>query len=183
MRFVLALCGLLLLPQGSSAQSPLLKELAAEDQAARTGGPKPARSDEERVRIVLSLLAKGEVRTAADRFHAGLVLQHTSLTYCDGRLISTSPDNYLLAHHLFAEALAQGHQDARYLVAASLDRYLSFTTGEQKYGTNRLINQKTGKEELVPVDRSTADSERAKYGVPPLAELLRRFPERQRQKH
>ena len=34
-------------------------------------------------------------------------------------------------------------------------------------------NQETGKEELVPIDRKTSDSERAKYGVAPLPELLK----------
>jgi hypothetical protein len=59
----------------------------------------------------------------------------------------------------------------------TIDRYLSMTEGYQKYGTSRVNNQVTGKEELVPVDRKTTDSERAKYGVPPLAELLKKYPE------
>ncbi len=63
------------------------------------------------------------------------------------------------------------------LVAATMDRYLAFTEGYQKYGTNFVFNQKTGKEELVPIDRNVPDSERARYGVPPLAELLKQFPE------
>jgi hypothetical protein len=54
--------------------------------------------------------------------------------------------------------------------------------GQQKYGTNRLYNQTTGKEELVPIDRSVPDSERAKFGVPPLAELLKQYPEQAPQK-
>jgi len=45
------------------------------------------------------------------------------------------------------------------------------------YGTNRVINQTTGKEELIPVDRSVPDSERAKFGIPPLAELLKEYTE------
>ena len=88
-----------------------------------------------------------------------------------------SPYNYLLAHHLFKSAFEAGHKDSRYLVAASMDRYLSTTEGYQKYGTNRVINQETGREELVPIDRKTSDQERAKYGVPPLVELLKQFPE------
>ena len=60
------------------------------------------------------------------------------------------------------------------------DSYLSVTVGTQKYGTNRMINQETGREELVPVDRSVTDEERRRFGVPPLAELLQRFPEQAR---
>jgi hypothetical protein len=109
-------------------------------------------------------------------------LQHTGLTFCEQRLESTSPDNYLLAHYLFKSAFAAGYKDARYLVAASIDRYLSFTVGYQKYGTNRLTNQATGQEEWAPIDRKTTDAERAKYGVPPLAELLKQFPEQSTKK-
>jgi hypothetical protein len=74
-------------------------------------------------------------------------------------------------------ALAAGYAPARQLVAESIDRYLSVTTGTQRYGTNRFINQKGEQEELAPIDRSTTDAERATYGVPPLAELLKKFPE------
>ena len=42
---------------------------------------------------------------------------------------------------------------------------------------NVLTSQETGKDELVPTDRNTPDRERVKYTVPPLAELLKQFPE------
>lgn len=157
-------------------QNQLLTELAKEDQDSRSG-KEIARTDEERVEIVLSLIGRGELKTPEDRYNAAIVLQHTPLTYCEKRLVSTSPDNYLLAHHLFKSAFEAGYKDARYLVAAAIDRYLSMTQGYQKYGTNRINNQETGKEEWVPIDRKTPDSERAKYGVLPLAELLKRYPE------
>ena len=160
----------------AQAQNRVLSELAKEDQDSRTG-KKIERTDEERIKIVLSILGEGVLMVPEDKFNAGLVLQHTPFTFCDKRLVSTSPDNYLLAHHLFKSAFEAGHKDARYLVAASMDRYLSTTEGYQKYGTNRVINQETGREELVPIDRKTSDQERAKYGVPPLAELLKKFPE------
>ena len=160
----------------AQGQNQLLRELAKEDQDSRSG-KEIARTDEERVKIVLSLVAQGELKTAEDKFNAGLILDHTPFTYCEKRLVSKSPDNYLLAHHLFQSAFAGGYKDARYLITASIDRYLSMTEGYQKYGTNRIINQATGKEEWVPIDRKTPDSERAKYGVLPLAELLKRYPE------
>ena len=95
------------------------------------------------------------------------------MTFCDQRLVSKSRDNCLLAHYLSQAPLNPVYKDARYLVAESIDRYLSLTEGDQKYGTNRVANQETGKEELVPIDRKTSDSERAKYGVAPLPELLK----------
>ena len=157
-------------------QNLLLRELAKEDQDSRTG-KEIVRTDAERVKIVLAQISQGALKIPEDNFNAALVLQHTGLTFCEKRLISKSPDNYLLAHYLFKNAFEAGYKDARILVAASIDRYLSFTEGYQKYGTNRLTNQETGKEELVPIDRNTPDSERAKYGVPPLSELLKRYPE------
>ena len=157
-------------------QNPLLREMAKEDQDSRTG-KEVARTDEDRIKIVLALIAEGALKVPEDKFNAALILQHTGMTFCDKRLVSVSPDNYLLAHHLFKSAFEAGYKDARYLVAASIDRYLSVTEGYQKYGTSRVNNQETGKEELVPVDRKTPDSERAKYGVPPLSELLKQFPE------
>lgn len=157
-------------------QNALLRELVKEDQASRSG-QEIARTDKDRVKIVLSLLGQGEVKVPEDKFNAALVLQHTGLTYCDKRLVSVSPDNYLLAHHLFKSAFESGYKEARFLVAASIDRYLTFTEGYQRYGTSRVNNEETGKEELVPIDRTTPDRERAKYGVPPLSELLKQFPE------
>jgi len=158
------------------AQTPLLRQLAQEDQDSRTGKT-IARTDDERRKIVLGFIGKGELKGPEDKFDAALVLQHTGMDFCDKQLVSKSADNYLIAHYLFISAYEGGIKEARYLIAASLDRYLSMTEGYQKYGTNREFNQETGKEELVPIDRNTPDSERARYGVPPLAELLKQYPE------
>ena len=95
-------------------------------------------------------------------------------------LLAPVDATHLLAHHLAKSALEEGHERARHLVAQTIDRYLSMTQGYQKYGTNRFINQQTGEEELAPIDRNTSDAERAKYGVPPLAELLKQFPEQKK---
>ncbi|KGM56297.1 hypothetical protein N800_08865 [Lysobacter daejeonensis GH1-9] len=153
-----------------------LAQLAAEDQAVRAGGA-DSRSDDVRREKVLEILAAGGATTPQDKFNAGIVLQHTGLTFCDGKLQSLSAENYLLAHFLFKEAMAGGVKDAKYLVAASIDRYLSFTKGLQRYGTNRVMDQSTGNELLVPIDRSITDQERALYDVPPLQELLSKYPE------
>src|SRR3989442_322155 len=153
-------------------QNPLLRQLAKEDQDTRTGKT-IARTDAERVKIVLSVIAQGEVKDPEDKFDAAIVLQHTPLAVREKQVVAISPDNYLLAHYLFKSAFEAGYERARFLVAASIDRYLSFTEGHQLYGTNRIVNQETGKEELVPIDRKTSDAERAKYGVAPLAELLK----------
>ena len=154
-----------------------LVELARQDQAVRMGEDDPSSDDARRQRVI-ELLARGEVRTPRDRLHAALVLQHTGLFECAGELRSTSPENYLLAHHLARAAFDAGEADAGHLGAATIDRYLGFTQGIQRYGTNRIIDQDSGEELLIPIDRSVSDEERARYGVPPLAELLERFRER-----
>jgi hypothetical protein len=164
-----------------SAQNALLAELMKEDQASRTGDS-VARSDEDRIKLVLQELGSGRVRTSDDQLAAALVLDHSPMTFRNGQLVAVSPHDYLLAHHLARTAFESGNQNARVLVAQTIDRYLSMTAGYQKYGTNRFINQKTGAEELAPIDRNTTDAERAVYGVPPLAELLKRYPERPRRR-
>jgi len=160
-------------------QNAALKSLAEEDQAVRLDPGKKAThlKDDDRIKLVLELLAKGAAQTPEDKFNAAIVLQHTPLTFCEKRLVSASPYNYLLAHYLARQSYEGGYAQARELVAQSIDRYLSFTEGHQRYGTNRITNQVTGKEELVPIDRNVPDSERAKYGIPPLAQLLKAYPE------
>ena len=167
---------LLMLSASAHADHKELQSLADEDQAARTG-QEVARSDDERRHRVLALLGSGAIKTPRDRFNAALVLQHTGLTYCDGDLSSLSAENYLLAHHLFRSAFSSGIKEAGYLSAAAIDRYLTMTEGYQRYGTNRLIDPETGEERLAPIDRDVTDAERATYGVPSLAELLKRYPE------
>lgn len=155
-----------------------LSRIAGEDQSVRAG-KEDVSSDDARRQRVLEILAEGLVVTPTDKFNAGLVLQHTGLCFCDGELQSLSAENYFLAHFLFRQAMKEGVNDAAYLTAASIDRYLSFTKGYQLYGTNRVIDQASGKEYLVPVDRKITDEERALYGVPALNELLKKWPEKQ----
>ncbi len=154
-----------------------LNELAGEDQAY-IEGVEVARTTAERSQLVLRELGVGRVRTAADRFNAALVLDHSPLTVRDGRLVAMSPENFLLAHYLAGQAFAEGYDGAAWLMAATLDRYLSLTVGYQKYGTNVFVDLDTGVEYRPYIDRATTDAERAALGVPPLAELLATLPER-----
>ena len=173
---LLLVAAALLSPASLSAQNVLLRELAKEDQDYRTGQD-VRRTDQERLKLVIAAVGSGEVKTDEDRFNAAIVLQHTGIRSCGDEMISLSADNYLLAHHLAKTAFEGGYTRARNLVAQTIDRHLSLTEGYQRYGTNRFINHATGREELAPIDRTVPDSERAKYGVPPLAELLKQFPE------
>ena len=161
-----------------ATSNALLDELGREDVASRTGH-EVKRSDQDRINLVFGEIAGGRVQTPQDKFNAALILDHSPMTFRDNKLVALSPDNYLLGHELANSAFEAGYGDAKVLVAQTLDRYLSMTTGCQKYGTNRFINQANGAEELAPVDRKTTDQERARYGVPPLDTLLHQYREQQ----
>ena len=99
------------------ADNSKLTELYAIDQAARQAKnidwTKLSSEDEKRRQEVHRMLASGEVRTGADYWHAAMVYQH-----------GTTPDDYLLAHVLAVDAISLGSKEARWLSAATLDRYL-----------------------------------------------------------
>src|SRR5688572_20105670 len=106
-RLLMMFMSIAFLPNVSYSQNPLLKELAQEDQASRSGN-EITRTDADRIKLVLGLIAQDALKVPEDKFNAALVLQHTGFTFCDKRLVSQSPDNYLLAHHLFKSAYEAG---------------------------------------------------------------------------
>ena len=110
--------------------------VAREDPAYQSGA-QLARTDHDRIRLVLADLCSGRVHSPADLFNVAIVLQHSPLTFRGDTLVAISPDNYRLGHHLAASAFDAGYDSARELVAPSIDRYLSLTTGMQSHGTNR----------------------------------------------
>ena len=61
------------------------------------------------------------------------------------------------------------------MTAATYDRYLLYTAGYQKYGTQRVLDELTGEEVWAPINKETTDEERAKYNVPVLKELLKNY--------
>jgi hypothetical protein len=76
-----------------------------------------------------------------------------------------------------AEALAMAamphERRARRLAATAYDRLRRLRGAPQKFGTEVVCRD--GRDELWPVDPLTTDSERAKWDVPPLADLRRRL--------
>lgn len=75
-----------------------------------------------------------------------------------------------LAQTLALAALAKSPA-ARPLAARAFDRLRRLAGQPQKYGTELVVHD--GRAELWPVDGVTTDSERAKWGIAPLAELQR----------
>jgi hypothetical protein len=119
----IAIAGTILLNAGcattgsvTTSQNALLAQLMKEDQASRTGDS-VARSDEDRIQLVLKEIGSGHVRTPEDQFNAALVLDHSPMTFRNERLVAKSPHDYLLARFLAKASFERGNKDARQLVA------------------------------------------------------------------
>jgi hypothetical protein len=114
----------------------------------------------------MDMVNGGELHTGADFEEAAVMLQH-----------GLAPDDYLLAHTLAVISVAKGRSRSRWLVAASLDRYLHKMNQQQIYGTESLPNksaQTTDKWTLDPYNRSLIpDSLRAELCVPDRAQQQR----------
>ena len=135
---------------------------------------------------IFELLATNQVITPFDKYRAALILQHTAAKFCDGQLTSMSSENFLLAFHLSSSALRQLKLKSdtitieKYnfprMVALNYDRYLLYSKGFQKFGTQFVFDDKTGDMLLAPVDTTLSnDEERRKYNVEPLRSLLDKY--------
>lgn len=137
-----------------------IAELFAADQSVRQlpVDASPQELDEgdiNRRTEVLGYIANGQVHAARDLVYAAYIFQHGDCS-----------EHYRLGNRLAQLAMDAGYLDARWIYAATLDRYLMSLGELQKYGTQYTWRE--GKYELYPVDPTTTDTERAKYNVPPL---------------
>ena len=76
------------------------------------------------------------------------------------------------AHDLARAAAARGHVEARWLAAATYDRWCMYEGRPQKYGTQFVPDGVRYR--LWDLDPATTDADRAEWDVPPLAEQLQR---------
>lgn len=83
--------------------------------------------DLQRQSAIRVLLAKGQVQTGREYHFAALIFQHSS-----------SPEALTLAHVLAVSAIIQGDSSAKWLAAATLDRYLQNDKQPQVFGTQFL---------------------------------------------
>jgi hypothetical protein len=67
-------------------------------------------------------------------------------------------------------ALAEGEKGARWLVAATEDRFLMSIGRKQRFGTQYEPGEKPGTFRLAPTDPGVTDELRAVVGAPSLAE-------------
>jgi len=158
-----------LLEQCREAQNVFLSTVNADlyamflaDQEDRTGdvdwiavGPR----DEARREQTRALIDAGQLHVADDFVHAAFVFQH-----------GTTPEDFKTAHELAMKAveLRPDYMRARWIAAASKDRYLLKIGERQIYGTQY---EKVGGEWVLSTVDSTAmtDEERKRWGVRPLA--------------
>lgn len=143
----------------------VLRELFAADQQDRRErkyGPETAKRDQARLQRARELVSDGELEDAEDHFYAAMIFQHGS-----------SIDDYWTAHELSKTAAEMGHERARWLAAASYDRWLMHQGKPQRYGT-QFVSMGGGPRHLWEVDPATTDEERAAWGVPPFANAMAR---------
>ncbi len=166
---VLAIAGELAAGQGADLVVSLrMAELFAADQAVRqmglAGDPaQVAQGDAERRIEVLGYLQAGKLQTPRNLVFAAYIFQH-----------GDCPEHYLLAHRVAQAAMESGYEEARWIYAASLDRYLMSLGEPQKYGTQ--YTWVDGEYTLYTVDPATTDAERTEYRVPPLSEAKQQVP-------
>src|SRR5579859_6018523 len=108
-----------------------LEELHAADQKDREKVITSAQEvealkarDQARRKEALEIMGRGEANTSNDLYRAGVIFLH-----------GESPKDFLTAHRLSVMAAVNGHRPARWLAAATLDRFLMSVNQPQVYGT------------------------------------------------
>ena len=119
--------------------------------------------DAARRKRIIVMMELGEVKTKNDLYHAAVIFQH-------GELAS----DFLTAHRLATLAALLGHRTARWLVAASLDRYLMRIGHPQIYGTQFEYNALERRYQLkLPLEETLMlPFEKEMLGVPSVNERL-----------
>ncbi len=119
--------------------------------------------DLARRKEVFEMMSQGEVNTVNDLYRAAVILLH-----------GAEPKEFLAAHRLAVMASVNGHKPARWLSAASLDRFLMSIGLPQTYGTQFEHNADDGRYQLrLPIDDATLlHFEKRFFNVPAVIERL-----------
>ncbi|MBI5210901.1 MAG: hypothetical protein HY927_13110 [Elusimicrobia bacterium] len=125
--------------------------------------------DKLRRESVYEMITQGQVRTPADFYHAAVILQHGS-----------EARDYLTAHRMAVLSAIGGHQPARWLLAATLDRYLMAVGQAQVYGTQFEYDEGANRYRLkLPIEESSVlPSEKDILDVPSVPDRLKQLNER-----
>ena len=120
--------------------------------------------DAKRRERLEGIIESGGLREPEDYYHAAWILNH-----------GESVEEIWKAHVLAKRATELGLRRARWLAAATFDRWLMYQGKPQKYGTQIVPDGK--RQRLWDVEPATSDAERAEWDVPTLAEMERRAEE------
>ncbi len=123
--------------------------------------------DLRRRKKVKELIDTNQLTESADYHHAALIFQH-----------GDTVEDFQQAHHLAREAMNRGYEAAKWMYAATLDRWNLAAGKPQLYGTQFMIDSNGEWKLAEPIDQSISDEERAKYNVPPLAKAVEEFKKR-----
>jgi hypothetical protein len=152
-----------------STDNPELARLYHDDQSDRlTPGGKAidwavvGPRDKARQERVKELYVSDQLNTGDDYYHAAMVLQHGEV-----------PEDFLLCHELCVAAIIKGNKEARWLAAASEDRFLMNIDRPQRFGTQFRSVGNTPMT-LYKTDEAVTDALRKPYGVPTLAKSRER---------
>ena len=160
---VSALCGFSLCGgcrnlQSTSNQSrkSALRNIYDEDQQNKDQDARRLLQDQVR-----QLIAEGKVQTGEDYYYAAFIFQH-----------GQKPDEYLYAHVLATTALGKGFAPAKWLSAATLDRYLRSIKQPQVFGTQ--FGSLVDDDDMDPYNKDLlSDKIREMWCVAPLSKQLK----------
>lgn len=120
--------------------------------------------DAGRRRRLEAIVESGGLTEPEDYYHAAWILNH-----------GEDVEEIWRAHKLALEAVRLGFDRARWLAAATYDRWLMYQGRPQKYGTQIVPDGR--RQRVWDVEPATSDAERAEWDVPTLAEMNRRAEE------
>jgi hypothetical protein len=120
--------------------------------------------DERRHAEVRKMLTEGRIQSARECYFGVLIFQHSS-----------KPEDLMLAAHILAvTAVGKGSTEAKYMAAATLDRYLTTIKQPQVFGTQFFRRPGEQKSTMEPYDQSIlSDGECAIWCVMPVSEQNR----------
>ncbi len=117
-------------------------------------------NNKKRIKTVWKMHSAGHICTPLNMMHASWVLSR-----------SRDVDQNAVAHEYAKEAMMHHVDEAAWLTAVSYDRWFVARGMEQRYGTQRSVEN--GRLCLYPLKDGATDQERQQYGHQPIAAVFK----------